>query len=63
MIVNNFSEDDQRVEPHFFEKAGFGNGTTDLISGAQLPPGVPLALDGYGYAWLERAAVYGDEEA
>jgi amylosucrase len=63
MIVNNFSEDDQRVEPHFFEKAGFGNGTTDLISGAQLPPGAPLALDGYGYAWLEGAAVYGDEEA
>jgi amylosucrase len=53
LMVNNFSDNPQRMPVELLKEIGFGNGAADLVSGRRLAPGAPLDLDGYRYVWLD----------
>lgn len=52
LVVSNFSEHPQVMPARALSEAGFGDGLTDVISGARFAPGDDLGLIGHGFVWL-----------
>lgn len=53
LVLGNFSPDPQAVPSYRLAAMGFGGKLTDLIDGRKTEEARDLALEGYGYAWLQ----------